>query len=123
MKATNIQTNITRTLIILFFAISFQSCNSSYPTQQDTSIKTSINNPEKSEIINNNDVVSEEELEQAAALLLLATAIDDVNNSTNENYDDGNYSYNDENENSYDEGSAMIKDRIETELGSNIVYE
>jgi len=129
MKATNIQTNIARTLVILFFAISFQSCNSSsknYPNQHETVLKAT-NGSENNEYADNNNAASEEEIEQAAALLLLAAVANEIDNAANETYDNESYySADDEkdyNGNDYDEGSEMIKDRIETEIGSNIVYE
>jgi len=129
MKATNIQTNIARTLVILFFAISFQSCNSSskdYPNQHETALKAT-NSSENNEYADNNNAASEEEIEQAAALLLLAAVANEIDNASNETYDNESYySADDEkdyNGNDYDEGSEMIKDRIETEIGSNIVYE
>jgi hypothetical protein len=125
MKAIN-QSFIVKTIIVLFAAITFQSCSSSEEkyVQKHNSDSIETNSTTKS---GDNTLANQEELEQAAALLLLAAIADEINNSTNETYAaESNYSYdnkNDYNDKDDDEGSQMIKDRIETEIGSNIVYE
>ncbi len=125
MKAIN-QSFIVKTIIVLFAAITFQSCSSSEEkyVQKHSGDSIETNSTTKSD---DNTLADQEELEQAAALLLLAAIADEINNSTNETYAaESNYSYDNENDyngKDYDEGSQMIKDRIETEIGSNIVYE
>lgn len=122
MKTINTITSTKKTILVLFIALAFQSCSSSDKKHSVYEYKTTseVSTAERT-AKNENAIVDDDEAEHAAALLLLAIVANEINNSSVENY--SNNDKVDYDGKDYDEGTEIIRDHIECELGSQIIYE